>query len=335
MRKARCALIALLLCSAAGLSQNAPPDVKTPPLRLVQVIPLPDVQGRIDHLTVDVKRRRVILSGLGNDTVEVVDAFAGKRIRTIKGLSQPQGVVYAPEVDRLFVANSVSGVVNMYDGATFELKGVVDFGDNADNLRYDAESKRLYVAYGDGAIGAIDVTTGRRMEVDLKLTAHPESFQFEKKGPRIFVNVADEKLIAVIDRKTGVIAKWPLANASNNFPMLLDETNDRLLIGTRNPSRLKILDTSTGKEIASLPAAADMDDLIFDAQRKRIYLTGGEGTISVYRQVDSYHYDLIGTVGSRVGARTATFFAERDRLFVAVPATGDQMAALWVYAPQD
>ena len=335
MRKARRALIALLLCSAAGLSQNAPPDVNTPPLRLVQVIPLPDVQGRIDHLTVDVKRRRVILSGLGNDTVEVVDAFTGKRIRTIKGLSQPQGIVYAPEVDRLFVANSVSGVVNIYDGATLELKGSVDFGDNADNLRYDSESKRLYVAYGEGAIGAIDVTTGRRLEFDFKLTAHPESFQIEKKGTRIFVNVADEKLIAVIDRKTGAIVKWPLENASNNFPMLLDEANRRLLIGTRNPARLKVLDTSTGKVLLSLPASADMDDLIFDAQRKRIYLTGGDGTISVYTQVDRDHYENIGLIGSRVGARTSTFFAERDRLFVAVPATGDQMAALWVYAPQD
>jgi DNA-binding beta-propeller fold protein YncE len=321
----------LAACLCACLAQ----EPKTPPLRLVQMIALPGVEGRIDHMTVDVKRRRVILSALGSNTVEVVDVFAARRIRTITGLARPQGALYAPDLDKLFVANEASGQVHVYDGETYELQAKVDFGGNTDNLRYDAKARRVYVGYGEGAIGAIDAATNKRLPIDYKLDAHPEAFQLETNGTRIFVNVADGAYIAVIDRATGAIAKWPLGALRKNFPMALDEANQRLFIGTRIPSRLVVLNATNGKVASSLPAAGDMDDLMIDAQRKRLYIPGGEGFISVIQYSGADNYSVLAPAPSRAGARTSVFYVQRDRVYLAVPGTGDHMAALWVYEPQE
>jgi len=319
---------------AAGIAANAQPQpASAPPLKLVQIIPLPGVQGRIDHLTVDVARRRVILSGLGNDTVEAVDVFAGRRIHTIEGLNRPQGVVYAPELDRLFVANEGTGKVNIYDGATYQMKGSADFGENVDNLRYDAQGQRVYVGYGEGAIGAVDAAA--RMDSLIKLPVHPESFQFEKGGAKIYINLADENEILAVDRDSGAASHWKLEDAAENFPMALDEAAHRLFVVTRKPARLKVFDTGTGRQIASLATVSDADDLAVDAGRRRLYVIGGEGAIAAYQQESPDRYRPLGTVPSRAGACTGVFFAQRDRLFVAAPSTGDQVAALFVYDPQD
>src|SRR6202790_5375411 len=194
---------------------------EAPPVREVQEIPLPGVQGRLDHFTIDAKRKRVIFSGLGNNSVQVVDVFAGRVIHQIDGLAEPQGTLYLAEWDKLFVANSADGRVTVYDGTKFALIDTIDFGEGSDpdNLRYDATSKKIYIGYGDGAIGVIDPVTDKRLPTVYKFEGHPEGFQLETKGPRIFVNVADAKNIQVIDRQTGKILAWALPNGhSANFP---------------------------------------------------------------------------------------------------------------------
>src|SRR5258707_15219516 len=211
----------------------------------VQEIPLPGVQGRLDHFTIDPKRKRVIFSGLGNNSVQVVDVFAGRMIHQIDGLAEPQGTLYLAEWDKLFVANSANGHVSVYDGAKFTLLDTIDFGEGSDpdNLRYGAVSKKIYLGYGDGAIAVIDPVTNKRLPTENKFEGHPEGFQLETKGPRIFVNVADTKNIQVINRSNGKMVAWSLpAGHSANFPMVLDEPNRRVFIGTRKPSRLTVLD---------------------------------------------------------------------------------------------
>ncbi|MDB6165307.1 MAG: repeat containing protein [Lacunisphaera sp.] len=310
---------------------------EAPPVRQVQEIPLPGVQGRIDHFTLDLKRKRVIFSGLGNNTVQVVDAFAGKQIAQIDGLSEPQGTYYLADGDKLYVANAADGHVNVYDGTKFNLLTTIDFGEDPDNLRYEAATKRLYVGYGDGAIGTIDTTTDKRLEkVDFKLSGHPEGFQLESKGPRIFVNIADSKNIAVIDRNTGAVTYWSLpAGHLANFPMTLDEEGRRIIIGTRRPSRATILDMDSGKIVASLPAPGDMDDIFFDALRKRIYVSGGEGFIGVFQQKDANTYETMGKFATPIGTRTGVWYVKRDRLYLAAPAGNGLGARLIVFEPQD
>jgi DNA-binding beta-propeller fold protein YncE len=308
------------------------------PLELEEEIPIPNVAGRIDHFTADVKRKRVIFSALGNNSIQVVDVFAGKNINTITGVNEPQGVLYVPDVDKLFAANAGDGRLNIYNGGNYELEKTVDFGADPDNLRYDANAKQVLVGYGEdetGAIGAIDANTGERVR-EFKIGFHPESFQFETKGPHIFVNVPDAgNMVMSVDRKTGEIQKWPLKGLRGNYAMALNEADHRLYVVTRKVPMLVVLDTETGKEITRLPAAGECDDVFFDESRKRIYVIGGQGWISVYTQADPDHYKLLANVPSTVGVRTGYWFSKRDRFYVGVPAKGNEPAQVWTYEAED
>src|SRR5215472_8371506 len=152
------------------------------PLRLEKSIELPDVQGRIDHLSIDVKGHRLFVSALGNNTLEVLDVNAGKRVKTIAKLKEPQGVFYVPETDRIIVANGDDGTVRIFDGSSYAPLKTLEYGDDADNLRYDSARTRIYVGYGRGALGEFD-SQGNKI-AEIKLDAHPESFQLEKSTPR-------------------------------------------------------------------------------------------------------------------------------------------------------
>src|SRR5229473_878991 len=263
-------------------------------LTQVQTIPLDGVAGRIDHFGVDAKGRRLFVSALGNDTVEVVDLAAGKVTQHIRNLRAPQGVGFAPESNRLAVANDQDGSCRLYDGTSLQQTVTIELKDDADNVRYDAVSRRFWVGYGDGGLAAIDLQSGKQV-ADVKLDAHPESFQLETKGKRIFVNVPNAGYVAVVDRETGtVIEKFPLKEAVGNFPMALDEANHRLFIGGRNPAKLLILDTETGKTVAALDIVGDTDDLFYDAAAKRIYVSGGEGRVTVISQTSADIYNVVG-----------------------------------------
>src|SRR5207237_3622151 len=194
-------------------------------LQLKQTIPLPGVEGRIDHLALDAANERLFVCALGNNTVEVLDLRKGERVRTISGLGAPQGLVYIPELNRLFIANDKGGICNIYDATSFQLIGKVDFQDDADNVRYDRATKQIYVGFGSGGIGIINAADGKRVG-SIKLAAHPEAFELEKQGHRIFVNVPNARQVAVVDRdKEQVITTWKTDLAFGNFPMAFDEAN--------------------------------------------------------------------------------------------------------------
>ncbi len=292
------------------------------------------MQGRIDHLSVDVKGQRLFVSALGNNTVEVVDIKAGKRLKTVSGVQEPQGVLYVPATDRLYVANGKDGSVRVFDGSSYATLKTLEYGDDADNLRYDSARKRIYVGYGSGALGEID-DEGNKTG-DIKLDAHPESFQLEKDSPRIYVNLPKSRKIAVLDRdKRTVTATWPLGMTLANYPMALDQADHRLFVMTRFPARLLVFDTNTGKTIQRLSAVGDCDDVFYDHGRKRIYAIGGEGGISVFEQLDPDHYKESARISTVKGARTGFFSPELDRLFLAVRRQGAQAAEVRVFAPAD
>ena len=300
---------------------------------LIQVatIPLTGVEGRIDHFGVDLKGERLFMSALGNNTVEVLDLRANQRIHTISGLHEPQGVLFVPEFNKIFGANARGGTVVIFDGATFKPEGEVRYSDDADNVRYDTQARRVYVGYGEGALGAIDAATGQRL-ADVRLEAHPESFQLETSGGRIFVNVPDAGHIAVIDRaKQAVVARWPVQRGRANFPMALDEADHRLFVTCRQPPELMVLDTTSGAAIATLPVVGDADDTFYDAAKRRVYVSGGEGAISIIQQQDADHYQAIGRVSTAAGARTSFFLPSLRRLYVAVPHRGSQKAEVRVF----
>jgi DNA-binding beta-propeller fold protein YncE len=338
MKKVTILCLATLICGSYALSQDDPSATKGAPLLLVQEIPLPNVGGRIDHFTFDAKRKRVIGAALGNNTVEVVDTFAGRDIHSITGAADPQGVVFVCDLNKLFVANGTDGKLRIYDGNSFSLLNTVDIGEDADNVRYDPAGKQVYVAYGndeEGGIAVIDAGSGKRLEDVAKLDAHPESFQIATSKPVIYANIATKAKVVVIDRNTHKVTDWPLKAGKANYPMALDEADHRLFVVTRKPALLVVLDSESGAVVATVPCVNDADDLYFDAGRKRIYVPGGEGFISVIEQTDADHYQSIAKIPTTVGARTGLWYEKRDRLYLAVPASSKQGAALWVYAPED
>jgi len=108
-------LLLILGCAVVSWAQAMQP------LRMEKSIEMRDVQGRIDHLSIDVKGQRLFVSALGNNTlevIEVIDVKSGKRVKTISSLKEPQGVLYVPESDRIYVANGDDGSVRIFDGSS-------------------------------------------------------------------------------------------------------------------------------------------------------------------------------------------------------------------------
>jgi DNA-binding beta-propeller fold protein YncE len=299
-------------------------------LSLKTRMPLPNVNGRIDHFSVDLKGQRIFLSALGNHTVEVLDVQSGKHLRTITDLAEPQGVYYDPSTNRLFVACANDGATKLFDAGTFGLLETAKFSADADNIRSDARGHRVIVGYGDGALAFLD-SNGKKTG-EIALDAHPESFQIEKAGTRVFVNVPDRKEIQVADLvKNVVLAKWPVTSALKNYPMALDEAHHRLLVGCRAPARMLAIDTETGKQTASVEIVGDTDDLFYDAAKNRVYVIGGEGFVDVFEPKDADHFSRTAHFATAAGARTGLFVPEWGELFVAVPHRGEQQAVVLVY----
>src|SRR5438094_1539908 len=318
-------LLLVFVCFASAAYSQA-----NTPLKLSQTIPLPGVEGRIDHMSVDVKGQRLFVAALGNNTVEVVDLAQGKRSRSITGLKEPQGIVYIPTLDQVVVANGADGTVRTFDARSFTTISSLDLGDDADNVRYDSTVGRLVVGYGDGALGIIDLKTHKVIN-SIKLSGHPESFQLEKSRPRIYVNVPNANHIAVIDTKQTVAATWSTGELRSNFPMALDEPHHRLFVGFRKPARLAVFDTESGKQIAMVNCSGDTDDVFYDQENGRVYVSAGEGFIDVIKQMDADHYQPISKMPTAAGARTSFFVPELHRFFLAVPRRLGQEPAILVY----
>jgi len=300
------------------------------PLRLIKTIPLPGVQGRIDHLAVDVAGQRLFVCALGNNTLEVIDLKSGERIRSVSGLREPQGVRYLPESNTIVVANRADGIVTFFDGTTYAPVKTVRFSGDADNVRYDAANKRVYVGYGEGSLGVLS-DSGERLG-DIPLGAHPESFQLDSTAGRIYVNVPTRHEIAVADvSNLKVIARWPVSVASSNYPMALDEADHRLFVMTRRPPHLLVYDTETGKLVANINADGDSDDVFYDAQRRRVYASFGEGSVIVYGLASEDRYQVVARIPTVVGARTAFFSPELGQLFVAVPHRTNPTAEIRIF----
>jgi len=302
-----------------------------PVLEPVATIEMPGVKGRIDHMSIDLKRHRLFVAALGNNTVEVLDVERNRHQKSLPGFREPQGVLYTPDPDRLYVANGSGDRLDILDGNSFApVKRIAKLAD-ADNVRYDHAAAKVVVGYGKGALQMLDPSSGEATG-EIRLPAHPESFQLERNGSRIFVNVPDARKVAVVDRsKRTLTAAWEVPGARSNFPMTLDEAGRRLFIGARSPAVMLVYATDSGKVVAKSPIGGDTDDLFYDADRKRVYVICGEGRVDVFRQDDADHYSQIGTVITAPRARTGLFVAEEGRLYVAAPAVDGAPARILVY----
>jgi DNA-binding beta-propeller fold protein YncE len=325
----------VLLVAAFGIVANAGKAADL--LVLDRTIPLQNVTGRIDHMAVDLGRKRLFVAELGNGTLDVVDLSAGSAVRRIEGLKEPQGVGYAPGPDVVAVANARDGSVRLFRGANLSPAGVVNLGDDADNVRLDQRTGNFVVGYGSGGLAVIDPMKGSLVG-RIPLPAHPEGFQLDSNNGRAVVNVPDARQIAVVDLQNGRQAtSWQLPDFRANFPMAIDPDHRMIAVVFRSPARLVTFDANGGNQIGSLATCDDADDVFFDSQRHRIYVSCGDGSVDVF-QKDSGPYRRVSVVRSASGARTSLFVPELDRLFVAARAGFLGLgsgAAILVYRPTD
>jgi YVTN family beta-propeller protein len=301
------------------------------PLGLETKIPLGAVSGRIDHLGIDVKRQRLFVAELGNNSLGVVDLAARKVLRTITGFSEPQGVAYVPFADSVYVANGGDGSVRVLRGEDVTQVSRIELGDDADNVRVDAARNRVIVGFGKGALAVIDPASQTKTG-DIHLKAHPEGFQIDQTGTQIFVNVPDARGIEVVDLTAGSTRLLPTQEAGSNFPMAIDAEEHRVLVVFRSPPTLMALSSEDGHVAAKVETCGDADDVFVDLKRRRVYVSCGEGVIDVLEAGQS-GYRQLARVPTVSGARTSLFVPELDRLFVAVRAASNELAAIWVFRP--
>ena len=343
------------------------PNVRQDVLAPAGVIALPGVQGRMDHMAADVQGKRLFVTGLENHSLEVVDLAQGKLVRSIGGIKEPQGLLYLPQARQILVCSRGDGTCRSFDADTFAEGPWVDLGTNADNIRFDASSKTVYVGSGGepgpGGLSAIDMPSllpqakggapkPERSPADLLLTnpgrfdpkaaielkSHPESFQVSPDGHRVYVNVPDEHCVAVIDvtaQGMKLSATWPV-ELQRNFPMVIDPQSPRLFVICRKPAKVLCYDRQTGKVESSADCVGDCDDAFYDANLGRLFVIGGEGFVDVF-SVDPKTSALSRTarLATAPRARTALYVPQLHLLCVAAPAVekGPQARILLFQVP--
>jgi len=335
------AVVFLITCGIPARSQEAAKEL----FRLVQTISLPNVKGRLDHMDVDVKGKRLFVAGLENGTLEVVDLGGGKWVRSLHGFKKPQGALFVPELNKLFVASGDDGMLRVFRGDTLELLDSIHLDLGPNRVVYEPNSRLIYVGYGGkdagkdyGEVGIIDARNDKVVG-DMKVVAHPSELLLDRSGNTLFVFISIASRLQVIDTdKRQVVSTWPITSQRPG-DAAFDESTSRLFIGTRTPAEMIAMDSKSGKEVAHLPTAEGMDGVYFDAGRKWIFISGGRdlpvGFAYVYQQKDADHYETIGKIPTRGGAGTSFWSPELNRYYVASPATEKQEAVILVYAPQD
>jgi hypothetical protein len=321
-----------VLVAAAALLGAARAAADEPLLRRVQTIPLKGPAGRLDHLALDAPHGRLFVANMANSSLDVVDLKAGTLVKQVPGQQGIQGIAYAADLDRVFVGLGTGGFCNVFDGDGYKLLKTIKFADDADNVRYNPATHLAYVAHAEKALAVIDARTFE-VKADIPLPGQAESFQLEKGRPRLYLNTPSPAQVNVLDTdKNEVVTQYPLRRAAANYPLALDEPNHRLFVGCRKPPTVVVLDSESGNEVAGVPIPGDTDDLFYDASRKRLYASCGEGFMAVLRQADADHYELLEKVPTVKGARTCLFDPEAGRLYLIVPRqAGKEGPEVWVY----
>ena len=307
-------------------------------LKLVETIPLPNIDGRIDHFAIDVQGRRAFLAALAQNAIAVVDLKAGRATRTLSGFAKPQGVHFAADVNKLFVATGLDGVLHTLDGTTLAEVRTDYLSLGADAIGYDPRSRYLYVGSGGGDankdlgdLTVLNALTGARVGA-IVTDAHAGGSGVDERGRHVYVLVPEKAEVVVLDRKTRVqLAKWMIPGIQKNVALDLDEKNHRLFLGVRAPASVVVLDSTSGEVVASVPTVSMLDGLSYDQAARRIYTSGGEGFVDVTQQIDADHYERIARVSTGPNARTSKFVPEWRRLYVAVPRDQDRSAELLVF----
>ncbi len=310
------------------------------PLQLLGRTPVLDYEGDFDHLAADLEGHRLFVAGEDKGTLEVFDLRTGAHLKTVPGLGTPHALHYLPRTKRLIVTNSGDAMSAVLEGKTLRRVATVRLAPGADAMGYDASVDHAWIVTGGKnaepklartIVSEVDASTGKKLGDVSFDTDFTEGIAAEQKGMRLFANLAGLSTVAVLDKRTRKqLASWPIVEGRNNSAIALDEDNQRLFVVTRKPFKLIVLDTATGRSVASFDAPQRTNDLIFDKARRRVYLTGDD-YVATFEQKDADHYEELPRVKSDNGAKTALLVPELDLLYVAVAGTKTTAAGLLRY----
>jgi DNA-binding beta-propeller fold protein YncE len=356
MKRVCVSLVSTLVPICAAFAVNAQ-SAANPPLKLIESVPLPGIDGDFDHFTVDLQGNRLFSAAEGHGTVEVFDMRTNEHIQTIgKGvIKEPHSLLYREDLNRLYVVDGTFriGAVRIYDGKDYGLIKSIDLPPYADWSVYDPATKLFYVngngifvGKADSTVSVIDTTAGEvvgQIKVDDNVIT---GFALDPSSPNIYTGMRNKKLVAVIDRKTmKVVATWPITiGEGSNFGFMgLDSADHRLFVNTSNhrvtadPSpgmkyqRMVIFDTRMGKELQTVPINEHTDHLQYDAGTKRLFVVAAvPPSVEVFQQIDADHYKPLGEVTTEPRARVGLYVPERYRFYVAVPRSKEK-AHILVY----
>jgi hypothetical protein len=343
------------LAMAVGFAGQASAQEKQA-LRLVQTIPLPGVTGRLDHMGVDLEKKRLFVAASGNNTLEVVDLTGGKVVKSLAGFKDTQDAVFlGDDFNKLYVS-SLDGHVRVFQGETFWLVQDFKIEPDPNRLFYDPTAKLIYFGYGGenagfdayGRLGILQPKPGAgydQLVADMIApTARPghlAQIAMDDNGILLACDSRADLIYQFDTRKRELIKSWP-AKGDGAADMAIDPIRHRLFVGTRIPPEMTVYDSASGKEVQSLPAPETMDGVHYDANLKRVYVTGGRwygtpeaspGWLYVYQQKDPDHYDLISKIETRPGSGTSLLVPKFNRLYVASQAIDEQEAAILVFEP--
>ena len=315
-------IILTLGCSVLSQSKNI--------LTYSRTIELPNVEGRIDHMSIDIKSNRLFIAALGNNSIEVVDLKSGKDIHSITGLKEPQGVYYYSKKDLLFVASAGDGTCKVFNASNFKLLKVIQLGIDADNIRYDKKRKIVFVGFGLGGIATIDPVKIKLL-YNVNLPSHPESFQIDETKGLLFVNVPDAGQIDVIDIIKRRVIKRINLDLRGNFPMALDTLHHVIFVGSRKPPKLIVFDESPLRMILEKNISSDADDIFYDSSLSLIFVSCGSGNINIFKLTNSNGIILKKSIETLPGARTSLYVPELNKFFLAARSNNGKNARIIEY----
>ena len=347
--------LALLCCVALAVLVRVHAQDR-PALRLVQTISLLGVGGRLDHMAVDIEKRRLFVAAVANGTLEILDLDAGRVINTIPGIKDAQDALFlGGNFNKLYVS-SLDGTLRIFQGETFRLIQAIKLEPDPNRLLYDPATDLIYFGYGGQnagfdayeRLGVLQATRGALsdqfvadMIAPTYRPGHLAEMAMDDDGKLLVCDSRADLIFQFDTRKRQLLKSWA-AHGDGAADLSLDRTRHRLFVGTRIPAELTVYDSHSGKEIVSLAGPETMDGVHYDAELKRIYVSGGRwygtpeaspGWVYVYQQKDADHYELVSKLKTRPGSGTSLFVPQLKRLYVASQAIADQEAAVLVFEP--
>jgi hypothetical protein len=261
-------------------------------------------EGGWDYVLADGRNHRLFVTR--STHTQVVDTETGKAIADIPGQIRSHGTAIVPAVNRGFITDGGGeGAIVVFDLKTYKVLGKIHTMPDSDGIIYDRSANLVLAVSGDGNSlmtfnPDIDIASGKFTKIDLG--GAPEFLAADRDG-KAYVNLEDKDLVAVVDLKANkVVAKWPVAPGGHPVGMAIDMRNHLLFVGCRNPQKLIVMDTETGKVVADLPIGATVDATRF-YRGEAFASCGGSGELVVAAQKDG-KWQVEQVLKTAMGART-------------------------------